>query len=53
MRKDADFVYTLKVGPKVTGVACAANQPGGDEEVVRRIQKLHADLGEMLERMGE
>jgi len=51
MRKDADFVYTLKVGSNSTSVACAANQPGGDEEVVRRIQKVHADLGEILERM--
>ncbi len=51
MRKDNEFVYTLKVGPSVTNVACATAEPGGGAEVVRRIQKLHWDLGELVERM--
>lgn len=53
MRRDQEFVYTLKVGPNSTNMACAATEEGAEEEVVRRIQKLHWDLGELLERLRQ
>lgn len=51
MRKDQEFVYTLRAGLSTTNLACATVEPGGSAEVIRRIQKLHWDLGELIERM--
>lgn len=53
LRKDGEFVYTLKVAPNATSVACVAATAGVGEEVIRRIQKLHWDLGELVERMRQ
>lgn len=53
MRQDEEFVYTLKVGPESVSMACALAGSGSEEAVVRQIQKLHADLGELVERIRE
>lgn len=49
MREDESFVCTLTVGPNSTNLACAAAEEGARGEVVRRIQLLHRDLGELME----
>lgn len=53
MRRDEEFVFTLNVGPNATNLACASVQEGTEEDIVRRIQKLHQDLGELVERMRQ
>lgn len=51
MRKDDDFACTVSVGPHVTNMACAADETDADPATVRRIQRLHRELGELVERM--
>lgn len=51
VRTDEEFVYTLRVGPNTTNVACTSVEAGAEDDIVRRIEKLHWDLGELVERM--
>jgi hypothetical protein len=51
MRRDEDLVYTLTVGPNVSHMACAATEQGAEDDLVRRIERLHRDLGELVEHM--
>ena len=51
MRQDDEFACTVSVGPQVTNMACAADEGNADPATVRRIQRLHRDLGELVERM--
>jgi hypothetical protein len=50
MRRDDEFVYTLKVGSHAVNAACTSAEQGAEEDVVRRVEKLHRDLGELVER---
>jgi len=50
LRRDGDFAFTLTVGPTATNMACTAQQ-GAQNDLVRRIEKLHRDLGELVERI--
>ncbi|MFO7958483.1 MAG: hypothetical protein R6X33_15450 [Candidatus Brocadiia bacterium] len=52
MREDEDLVYTLRVGPHTINMACALAHDSSDRAVVLQIQRLHRDLGELLERLG-
>ncbi len=51
MRADGQRVYTLKVGPHKTSIACAAAATEAEKDVLQRIQKIHRDMGELLERL--
>ncbi len=51
VRRDEEFVYTMRVGPNTTNVACTSVEAGGEDDIIRRIEKLHWDLGELVERM--
>ncbi len=51
VRTDEGLVYTLRVGPNTTNVACTSEEAGGEDEIIHRIEKLHWDLGELVERM--
>jgi hypothetical protein len=51
LRKDDEFTCTMSVGPHVTNMTCAADEGNPDAATVRRIQRLHRDLGELAERM--
>jgi hypothetical protein len=51
MRDDGEFTCTISVGPHVTNTACTADKGNADPATVRRIQRLHRDLGELVERL--
>ncbi|MHC4481031.1 MAG: hypothetical protein ACYS1C_08720 [Planctomycetota bacterium] len=51
MRRDDELVYTLKVGPSAVNAACTSAEAGAEEDVIRRVERLHRDLGELVERM--
>jgi len=51
IRETEDLVYTLKMGPDTTSIACATSAAAEDETVVLRIQRSHRDLGELVERL--
>jgi len=53
MRRDGGFVYTLTVGPNASNIACAASEEGAENELALRIERLHRDLGELVERMRQ
>jgi len=53
MREDEDLIYTLRVGPHAINMACALAHDSSDRAVVLQVQRLHRDLGELLERLGE
>ena len=53
MRQDAEFVYTLSVGPNKTNLACASQVTEAGEDLCMRLQKMHRDLGELIERLQE
>ncbi len=52
MRDAGEVVYTLRVGPHATSMACALAEDSPDEAVLLQLQRLHRDLGELLERLG-
>jgi hypothetical protein len=51
MREEGKIVYTLKVGPRTASFACASTEQSGVESTVQRIERLHRDLGELVERI--
>jgi hypothetical protein len=51
MRRDDEFVCTLAVGPTAVNMACKAAEAGPQDDVVRRIERMHRDLGELVERL--
>ncbi|KPK64203.1 MAG: hypothetical protein AMK73_04750 [Planctomycetes bacterium SM23_32] len=51
MRAEGGLVYTLKVGPRRVSIACAAADGQSDLALVQRIETLHRDLGEVVERI--
>ncbi len=53
MRQDGEFVYTLSVGPNKTNLACASQVTEDGEDLCIRLQKMHRDLGELIERLQE
>ncbi len=51
IRKDKEFTYTAGFGPHVANMACLAGEAREDRATVRRINLLHRELGELLEKM--
>ena len=52
MREDGRFVHTVSIGPRATNMACAAAEgDAAGDDAVQRIERLHRDLGELVERM--
>ena len=51
MRDDGEFVYTLSAGPAKTNLACASQVTEDGEDLCLRLQKMHRDLGELVERL--
>jgi hypothetical protein len=49
VRRDRGLVHTLKITPTSTTVARVTDKQGTADDVARRIQRLHRDLGEILE----
>jgi hypothetical protein len=51
LREDEDAVYTLKVGPHTTSLASGVPADAGPGDVLLELERLHRDLGELVEQL--
>jgi len=49
LRRDGKLLQTLRVGKDRLSIACASEDQGSQRVIARRIQKLHWDLGELVD----
>jgi hypothetical protein len=53
MRKQENRVHTLKAMEKKVSLACAVSEDDLDEKIVSLLNRLHWDMGELLERIDQ